>query len=732
MTTFLRNITFPWPRRFRGLLALLASSVMTMGVLSMADELMLYDFSEPVPPELLEMRQTTTRLTEAGALEIVFQPRGTRWPGITLKAPEGKWDLRPYRRIGLDIRNTSAKVARVGFRFDYPRVDSDYHCIGKGRSFWQEEIDIMPGETRRLDISYDNADGKMTVDLFGMQGYPVEINAGMGGVPAVNAGNVSQILVFMDSPQESYSIEIDNIKASGKAVTGAERPGFNNDNFFPFIDSYGQFIHRDWPGKVHGPEDIEAHRVAEEKELAAMPGPADWNKWGGWAAGPQLNATGFFRTEKYADKWWLVDPDGRLFISHGLDCVRCNEGTPIDDRASWFQDFPGDREEFKNCFSTQYLVQYDGYYRGKKPRLFDFNRANIMRKYGEDWQAKARDIAHRRLRSWGLNTIGNWSDANVYLQRRTPYFVNVGTWGVKVLEGGAGHRRRFSDVFDPSFRQALDKSIARERGKSVDDPWCIGYFVGNEPRWGDVTALAEVALLSPPEQPAKIELLKGLQAQYADIQALNAAWETSFASWEAMSANRDEVKLNDAARRDLRVFNRAFIETYFRTVRDALKAGAPNQLYAGCRFVWTTSNADAEDIAGAYCDIVSHNLYRLDVSFYKDAGSRDVPLLIGEFHFGALDRGMFHTGLEPVESQEARAEAYKNYVLGMLRHRNFVGCHWFQYADQPTTGRGADEENYQIGFVDIVDTPYPETIAACREVGYSLYEYRLKAGSGKK
>jgi hypothetical protein len=32
-----------------------------------------------------------------------------------------------------------------------------------------------------------------------------------------------------------------------------------------------------------------------------------------------------------------------------------------------------------------------------------------------------------------------------------------------------------------------------------------------------------------------------------------------------------------------------------------------------------------------------------------------------------------------------------------------------------------DEENYQIGFVDIADTPYAETIAASREVGDRLY-----------
>ena len=70
-----------------------------------------------------------------------------------------------------------------------------------------------------------------------------------------------------------------------------------------------------------------------------------------------------------------------------------------------------------------------------------------------------------------------------------------------------------------------------------------------------------------------------------------------------------------------------------------------------------------------------------------------MPLIIGEFHFGALDRGLFHPGLVAVANQEARAQAYKDYVLGALAHPQFVGCHWFQYQDEPTTGRGYDEEN---------------------------------------
>jgi hypothetical protein len=83
--------------------------------------------------------------------------------------------------------------------------------------------------------------------------------------------------------------------------------------------------------------------------------------------------------------------------------------------------------------------------------------------------------------------------------------------------------------------------------------------------------------------------------------------------------------------------------------------------------------------------------------------------MVGEFHFGALDRGMFHPGLQKTANQQERASMYKSYVQGALRNRAIVGTHWFQYGDQATTGRG-DGENYQIGFLDICDTPYSETM----------------------
>ena len=59
-----------------------------------------------------------------------------------------------------------------------------------------------------------------------------------------------------------------------------------------------------------------------------------------------------------------------------------------------------------------------------------------------------------------------------------------------------------------------------------------------------------------------------------------------------------------------------------------------------------------------------------------------------------------------------------------LRDPLLVGVHWFQYKDQPLTGRVLDGENYQIGFVNLVDTPYPEMTAATRALAARLYPTR--------
>jgi hypothetical protein len=291
-----------------------------------------------------------------------------------------------------------------------------------------------------------------------------------------------------------------------------------------------------------------------------------------------------------------------------------------------------------------------------------------------------------------------------------------------VIAGSEGYWGQFRDPFHPNFRSNLAAAMSRQE-QTANDPWNIGYFVDNELGWGNETSLAIAALVSPETQPAKIAIVNMVQKKYETIERLNAAWETSHASWNALliSTTIPDTR-NVAIAADLREGYTLIAEEYHRVIREELKRVAPNKLYLGCRFAWV--NDRVVRAAAKYTDVLTFNFYQHDLNDFRLPEGVDKAVLVGEFHFGALDRGMFHTGLVPTASQDARATAYERYVRSGVEHPNIVGTHWFQYGDQATTGRGGDGENYQIGLVDIADTPYSELIDAVRRIGAAMYEIR--------
>ncbi len=687
-------------------------AVCLIGGSVMADEV-LFDFGDDFAFGDVEARGV--EVTDGGGTLKMDSSVDQQWPGITLKSPDGAWDLSANEAVAIDVTNLGESTAPVGFRVDNPGADGANHCV-------QLVEQVKPGETvtMRAELIHPltDKDGN-PVKLFGMRGYP---GGGAGGQRQFDPSNVTQLLVFLSKPKEAHAIQIDDVRSAGTYETEIDTAA----GFFPMIDEFGQYIHRDWPGKMHSVDGMKAALAEERQDLEAKPGPETWNEYGGWEAGPTLEATGFFRPQKHEGKWWLVDPTGKLFISHGVDCVGgWGDSTPIDQREHWYSWLPAEDGPFGKFYGKGRSIHY--HYEGTTPRTYDFGAANMARKYGDGNTAEMDDMIHARLRSWGINTIANWSSRDVYLQRKTPYTATV-WFGGKMLEGSQGYWGKFRDVFDPSFKEAIEKAMAGQADTTAGDPLCIGYFVDNEIAWGNMTSLAVATLVSPPDQVAKLVFIDDLKQKYETIQALNEAWGAAHESWDAMLQSQEPPDV-EKAKDDLRAFYTKTAETYFSTIRDAVKDVAPDQMYLGCRFAWVNPLAVAASVP--YCDVVSYNLYRRSVADFQLPEDQDVPLIIGEFHFGALDRGMFHTGLVSVADQDARAQAYKDYVQGMLRHPQFVGCHWFKYRDESTTGRALDAENYQIGFIDACDNPYPETIEAVREVGYGMYEYRLNGNDGE-
>ena len=106
--------------------------------------------------------------------------------------------------------------------------------------------------------------------------------------------------------------------------------------------------------------------------------------------------------------------------------------------------------------------------------------------------------------------------------------------------------------------------------------------------------------------------------------------------------------------------------------------------------------------------------------FFQSLGR---PVIIGEFHVGALDRGLFHPGLVAAIDQHERGDLHR-LCQERAEEPGLVGCHWFQYVDEPLTGRAYDGENYNIGFLTVTDTPHPELVAAARAIHRQTYQQR--------
>ena len=492
--------------------------------------------------------------------------------------------------------------------------------------------------------------------------------------------------------------------------------------FFPFIDKYGQFKYAQWPGKTGSDADLHKAREEERRYLSENPGPSDRSRFGGWASGPRLEATGRFRVEKYDGKWWMVDPEGYLFWSHGVVRVTPSTAvTPLDGRHFYFEDLPQAGSEFEQFYYTNDALLRPYYTDRNIRETYDFSSANCYRKYGPDYKNIFAELAHERLFSWGLNTIANSSDKDICLLDKTPYMDRFEVRS-KPIEGTGGMWLPFMDPFDPSFVESLTSQfIARQR--EVQDSWLLGLFVDNEIHWGDLCYLARCTVKAPEDQAAKKEFVRVLKARYGSISSLNDAWKTGFKSWDALLKNRNDVPAEADA--DLMAFNETIIRKYYSNIRETFDEYAPGVLYMGCRFAGDSSGSNEAVLAigQEYCDIISYNIYCHELYDFPFPEGFDMPVMVGEFHFGALDRGMFHAGLIDVGSQQERGQAYEDYVRSALEHPNFIGTHWHQFSDQATTGR-FDGENFQVGFTDCCDTPYYETIEHIRKVGYDMYNIR--------
>lgn len=484
------------------------------------------------------------------------------------------------------------------------------------------------------------------------------------------------------------------------------------------LDELGQSTLHDWPEKTPSVDDVVALIRSQHEEAARRKMPAGFSRWGGWQAKRLTKGSGFFDVKKDGPRWWLVDPDGYAFWSAGADCMRLDSlaaYTLLESALTWL---PEGDPDYRDCFDSRPSETVGAI------KTFTYLGANIIRALGADgWRQKWADTALGVLKELRFNTVGNWSEWEYAKAAQFPYVRPMEFRGTRIQR----IYRDFPDVFDPNF-EADAADYAAQLATTKDDPAFIGYFLMNEPKWGFSSELPAAGMLwNSPANATRKALSDWLRKKYPDDAALATAWKLAVTFEQVAGGAWDKI-LTDEANADLEGFSVLMATRYFRGLSDACRKVDPNHLNLGMRWAGVPPTWAVEGMKSF--DVFSMNCYRERVPRDTTDKVHDLlamPVVIGEWHFGALDAGMPSSGIGHLRNQTDRAKAYRVYLEDAAANPNCVGAHWFTLYDQSALGR-FDGENYNIGFLDVCHRPYKEMSEAAILSHEGIYD----VASGKR
>jgi autotransporter-associated beta strand protein len=715
-------------------LLLLSSIGMLLSCVGLRAQTHLFPETDVVNVTNVSSAWKATPTVTGSSLNITFQNDPAHGPAIWMNASSADWT--GAQSFVVDLSNLSPGSTTIGLQiFDAPG-DS-------GPSVWAQG-GLDGGESTIWSINLNpNA-----LNTYGMiSPPPLVIGPGVtsnwAGWPAgFGITHIDHVKVFMGSYAGvgSPTINIRSMRISKPATEVAMYTGL--------MDQFGQYAQGSWLNKITSTSDLAVQLSAENADLAAHPVSAEWDSYGGWATGPAIASatSGFFSTAQYNGKWWLVTPGGHLFWYTSLQ----------DMNPAYFP---------VGLASRQYMMASQP--PGGPYGAYDFFAANVNQKYAGSPSAAGsgpwRTQMIKRMKSWGVNAIGEFSDGGLVDLHQAPYAIQMlgmpGSNYVPVSDGVDG-----GSVYDPfvdGFSAIVANDLASQfNATTVNDPWCVGYYepgpgeIGWGAGWGNYFGmylarygLAVTVLNNPPTYSsagttncAKKQFVTDLTAEYGNVSALNAAWGTSFGSWSALLSATNWVTTtpttpNTAMTADMGAFITHLASAYFQVLYQTIKANDPNHLVLGPHFGCPTP----EIVAGAknWMDVISYDPPGGGSSLFNSAmyasvniaNSGNKPWIIGSWEVGTTDCGMFNGWGGNAKNRQDCGNLYQNFVNILLASPVFVGTEFYRFSDESLIGDPGWSENLQEGFVDMCDTPYYPLINAARAVHATMYRQHGYTGS---
>lgn len=379
-------------------------------------------------------------------------------------------------------------------------------------------------------------------------------------------------------------------------------------------------------------------------------------------------ATGFFHVAKIGKRYWLVTPDGGLFLSRGMNAV--------------------------NQIATK------------------GGRQALEQKFGNSqaWTRETLGLLHEN----GFNTLGAWSDAAALKSDTLPIARTV-LWsfmssygkkrgGTRQDAGHTGYPNECPFIFDPGFVTFCEE-YAQRLGAFKDDPWVIGNFSDNEMPWS--RKMLERYLELPATDPGHIAAAEWLLARQGN------------AAEKPVISDSDRIAFLGYA-----------MDRYLTITSAAIRKHAPHHLVLGPRLHETVNDLPEVFAAlGRHADIVCMNYYRawtpdpeLMGMWHRESGK---PLMMTEFYAKGEDSGLANTGGAGwlVKTQSDRGAFYQNFTLGLIKSGFCVGWSWHRYADNDPANTKVDPSNRDSnkGIVSNRYEPFAELLVPMKSLNLHVH-----------
>jgi hypothetical protein len=270
---------------------------------------------------------------------------------------------------------------------------------------------------------------------------------------------------------------------------------------------------------------------------------------------------------------------------------------------------------------------------------------NLIRAFGPSgWRDKWAKITLAEMKRLRFNTVANWSEWEYSKAAGFPY---VRPMDFMAKRSGWIYRD-FPDVYHSEFEVDAADFAAGLSGTATD-PAFIGYFLMNEPTWGFSSELPAVGMLyNTASCSTRTELSRFLKKKYPDDLALAGAWKMPV-TFARVQSGKWQGAFTTEAQDDLRDFTVLMVERYFSILSACRKVD---------RTIWSRHAlgrhpSGRSGVDSSTCSALNCYREKLPLETGRLRNAADA-VMVGEYHFGALDAGLPALGIGHLRTRQTR------------------------------------------------------------------------------